>query len=229
MQNTCFIRTPDSCVQGAWISVQGACFPVQIPVQNTYFWGFRGYPFLEHLNVKMTKNHQNFINIYEKPWGVPFYALMPMHPGRSVLNMMAQRGECLQAAGVLACRGLLMARQLPSRQWSCSELEKSHKNMLKVKRESEDKEELERKIQEILAVTYCYNMVLIPIDEHSVHLIPMAGDLTGLALFAKEYEKEIRALRSQAEEVEDSLWHLNRIMLLAGSIHQETYILTGLL
>lgn len=118
---------------------------------------------MEHLNVKMTKNHQNFINIYEKPWGVPFYALMPMHPGRSVLNMMAQRGECLQAAGVLACRGLLMARQLPSRQWSCSELEKSHKNMLKVKRESEDKEELERKIKEILAVTHCYNMVLIPI------------------------------------------------------------------
>lgn len=53
--------------------------------------------------------------------------------------------------------------------------------------------------------------------------------LTGLALVAKEYEKEIRALRSQAEEVEDSLWHFNRVMLLAGSIHQETYILTGLL
>ena len=107
----------------------------------------------------MIKNHQHFMNVYEIAQGIPSFALMPMHPGRSVLNTMAQGGECLQAAGVLAVRGLLMARQLPSRQWSCSELEKSNKDMLKVKRESEDKEELERKIQEILAVIYCYYMV----------------------------------------------------------------------
>lgn len=40
--------------------------------------------------------------------------------------------------------------------------------------------------------------------------------LPGLALFAKEYEKEIQALRSQAEAVDDSLWQLKHILLRAG-------------
>ena len=166
------------------------------------------------------KIHQYSINTYEKPWGISSNALMPMHPGRSVLNTVARRGDCLQAGWGLAVRGLLMARQLPSRQWSCSELEKSNKSMLKVKRESEDKEDLERKIQEPLAVIYLFDT---NVDKHNVHFIPMFGDPHRVGTVAKEYEKEIRALRSQAEAVEDPLWHLQCVMLLTGSIHSTEY------
>ena len=65
VQNTCFVRTQNSCVQGAWISVQGACFPVQKPVQNTYFWCFRGCPFLIIFEGFERKNDQKSSTFHE--------------------------------------------------------------------------------------------------------------------------------------------------------------------
>lgn len=39
-------------------------------------------------------------------------------------------------------------RPMPSKQWSCSELEKGNKGMLKVKKEAEKEQDLLRKVQE---------------------------------------------------------------------------------
>ena len=39
-------------------------------------------------------------------------------------------------------------RTMPSKQWSCSELEKGNKTMLKVKKEAEKEQDLLRKVQE---------------------------------------------------------------------------------
>lgn len=39
-------------------------------------------------------------------------------------------------------------RQVPSKQWSCSELKEGNKDLLRVKQESGGEEELKRKIQE---------------------------------------------------------------------------------
>lgn len=67
----------------------------------------------------------------------------------NVLDIAAQHLQGHWAGSGLGVLGLTMAnRELKSRQWSCSELGDANDRMLKVKREAEDKEELQRKIQE---------------------------------------------------------------------------------
>ena len=65
-------------------------------------------------------------------------------------------------------------RAMPSPQWSCSELEQSNQKMLKVNREAEDKQDLERKIKETLMVDAAYGLFVSPSVQH-IHEHPTAN------------------------------------------------------
>lgn len=71
------------------------------------------------------------------------------------LKLWFHHSRCLQIGSgleIVECRMPKDKASLPSRQWSCSELANSNKEMLEVKREGESRDDLEKRIKEPLVL-----------------------------------------------------------------------------
>lgn len=162
-------------------------------VQNTCFWGFRAMLIICQIRTPKL----NFLWICNNFWSfwVCIWPLCPETVDQQHL-WREDRGSARQLPLDRALRdslGVEMVsgkggRPMPSKQWSCSELETSNGDMLKVKREAEDKEELERKIKD-----RPYNI------NWTCGLNMCCGEILKSLSPWKEYEAEIRAMKGQME------------------------------